>query len=49
MIWAVLGLMCVGIFGTVFFSLELRQTRIDEEAEIDRQADIDGGNWRTMG
>ena len=30
MIWFFLFLLCAGTFGTVFFSLEYRQTRIDE-------------------
>jgi hypothetical protein len=33
MIWVFLILMCAGVFGTVFFSLELRQARIDAQDE----------------
>jgi len=29
MIWFFLALMCAGVFSAVFFSLELRQVRID--------------------
>lgn len=32
MIWVFLSIMCIGVFGTVFFTLELRQTRADEDS-----------------